>query len=435
MIAKLQHLFALSEQGAKDFVKAVAWTVVCNLSLMLPVGVIMATIQYLLDTLSNGGDLAAKVWVYTGSAVLILVALFVLHDLQYGALYLSVYKESANRRVQLAETLRKLPLSFFGNRDLSDLTATMITDCSNLDQMFSHYVPPLFASMVSATVAAICMFVMDWRMALAVLWVVPVAIALTAGSKALQDKYGTRTILAKRAITDSIQECLETIRDIKACNLQEEYLEELDRTLEHAEKAAVRSELATGVFVCSAQAVLRIGLATTVLVGAGLILSHQLDFLYYAGFLFAAVRLYDPLGLALQNVAATFSAKLQIERMRAILEEPVQTGSRTCVPDGCNITFDRAGFTTLNLNQVESTGDYAFFGAKLENITVSATVKTLGTGVFMNCKSLAKATLAEGVTEMGSYMFFRNTALTALELPNTLTTIKEYALGDCGALV
>ena len=170
------------------------------------------------------------------------------------------------------------------------------------------------------------------------------AVLLTAGSKKLQDLCGTKNILAKRAVADNIQECLETIRDIKACSRQEEYLKGLDGKLEYAERCAIRSELATGVFVCSAQAFLRIGLATTVFAGAGLLIRGELSFLYFLGFLFAAARLYDPLGLVLQNIAATFNAKLQINRMRAILEQPVQTGAETCEPENYDIVFDHVKF-------------------------------------------------------------------------------------------
>ena len=345
MIAKLQHLFALSHQGARDLVKAVVWSFVCNLSLMFPVGVVLLVIQYMTDTLSAGGSPAQRVLFYTAIAGVILALLFVLHYFQYAALYLATYKESANRRISLAETLRKLPLSFFGQRDLSDLTSTMISDCSSLDQMFSHYIPQLFASILSTAVIAVCMFCMDWRMALAVLWVIPVAIALTVGSKGLQDRFGTRNILAKRAVTEWIQEGLETVRDLKACNRQGRYLEELEGRLKTMERAEIRAELITGVFVCSAQTFLRVGLATTVLVGAGLMLKGELEFLFFLGFLFAAARLYDPLGLVLQNIAATFSAKLKIERMRSITEQPVQTGSEHCAPKGYDICFDHVSFS------------------------------------------------------------------------------------------
>ena len=385
MTAKLQHIFALSEKGARDFVKAVIWCFLCNISLMLPVGVVMAVIQHFLNALDTGSDPAGQILFYTGAALLVLAVLWVLHYFQYAALYLATYQESASRRVGLAETLRKLPLSFFGNRDLSDLTATMIADCSSLDQMFSHYIPQLFASIFSTLFIGICMFCFDWRMALAVLWVLPVAVLLTAGSKKLQDAFGTRNILAKRAVTDTIQECLETVRDIKACSRQEEFLEKLDGRLENAEKSAIRSELATGVFVCSAQAFLRIGLATTVLTGAGLLIQGKLSFLYFLGFLFAAARLYDPLGMVLQNIAATFNAKLQINRMRSILEQPVQTGGENFVPENFDIVFDHVKFA---YREDEGVLEDVSFTARQGQVT--ALVGPSGGGKSTACKLAAR---------------------------------------------
>lgn len=385
MIRKLQHIFALSEKGAKDFVKAVIWCFLCNVSLMFPIGVVMAAIQYLLESLENGGNPSEKLWVYTGGALLVLAVLFLLHYFQYAALYLATYQESASRRVSLAETLRKLPLSFFGNRDLSDLTSTMIADCSSLDQMFSHYIPQLFASVFSTLFIGICMLCIDWRMALAALWVLPVAVLLTAGSKKLQDTYGIKSILAKRAVAENIQECLETIRDIKACNRQEVYLEDLDSRLEQAERCAIHSELATGVFVSSAQAFLRIGLATTVLTGAGLLVRGELSFLYFLGFLFAAARLYDPLGLVLQNIAAAFNAKLKINRMRAILEQPVQTGSDICEPENYDIVFDHVKFA---YRESEGVLEDVSFTARQGQVT--ALVGPSGGGKSTACKLAAR---------------------------------------------
>ena len=384
MIGRLQHVFALSEKGAKDFVKAVAWCFVCNVSLMFPVGAVMAVVQYLLNVLEYK-DGMGNLWTYTGTGLLVLAVLFVLHYFQYAALYLATYKESASRRISLAETLRRLPLSFFGNRDLSDLTATMISDCSSLDQMFSHYIPQLFASIGSTLFIGICMFCFDWRMALAALWVLPVAVILTAGSRKLQDTFGTKNILAKRAVTDGIQECLENIRDIKACSRQKVYLQELDGRLAEAERCAIHSELATGVFVCSAQAFLRIGLATTVLTGVGLMAKGELSFLYFLGFLFAAARLYDPLGLVLQNIAATFSAKLNINRMRAILEQPVQTGSDVCDPDSFDIVFDHVKFS---YREDEGVLEDVSFTAKQGQVT--ALVGPSGGGKSTACKLAAR---------------------------------------------
>ena len=385
MIRKLQHVFALSEKGARDFVKAVAWCFLCNVGLMLPVGVVMATLQYLLETLETGGDPAVKVLVYTAGAAAVLALLFLLHWFQYASLYLATYQESAARRIALAETLRKLPLSFFGTRDLSDLTSTMIADCSSLDQMFSHYIPQLFASILSTVFIGVCMFCFDWRMALAVLWVLPAAVLLTAGSKKLQDAFGTRNILTKRAVADAIQEDIEAIRDIQSCNRQEACLQELDRRLEAAEQSSIRSELITGVFVCSAQAFLRIGLATTVLVGAELLTGGELSFLYFLGFLFAAARLYDPLGLVLQNIAATFNAKLKIERMRTIQEQPVQTGVETCEPENFDIVFDHVKFA---YRDGESVLEDVSFTARQGQVT--ALVGPSGGGKSTACKLAAR---------------------------------------------
>ena len=261
----------------------------------------------------------------------------------------------------------------------------MIADCSSLDQMFSHYVPQLFASVGSTLVIGVCMFACDWRMALAVLWVVPVAVALTAGSKKIQDAFGTKNILNKRAVADCIQEGLETIRDIKACHRQERYLGDLEAKLSAMEGSSIRSELATGVFVCSAQAFLRLGLATTVLTGGALLLAGELSFLYFLGFLFAAARLYDPLGVVLQNIAATFNTKLQIERMRSILEQPVQTGTENFHPDRYDITFDHVSFA------------YREGAGVLENVSftarqgeVTALIGPSGGGKSTACKLAAR---------------------------------------------
>lgn len=345
MIRKIQKVFALSEQGAKDLVKGVLLTVLCNLSLMLPISLIMVVIQYLLKVLPVGGDPAERLLSYSGIGILILAILFVFHYLQYTALYLAIYKESASRRLSLGEVLRKLPLSFFGTRDLSDLTATLIEDCSFLDQMFSHFIPQLIAASISTTIIAVFMFCFDWRMALAVLWVVPVAILITVGSKKLQSKYGIGSLLAKRVVTDAIQEGLETVRDIRSCSRQDGYLKELDQKLVNAERATIRSELTTGAAVSSSQAFLRVGFATTILVGARLLFKGELQLLYYVGFLFAAARLYAPISVVLENISATFTAKLRIDRMRAIQDEPIQTGAGELTPKGYDVAFDHVSFS------------------------------------------------------------------------------------------
>lgn len=345
MIKKLQHIFALSERGAKDLVKSTLWTVICNIALMLPIGVVMATVQQLLNSTITGESPLSHFWLYTGLSAALLVLLYVLHYFQYAALYNATFLESANRRIGIAETMRRLPLSFFGKRDLSDLTATMISDCAQLDQMFSHHIPVVIASCISTAIIGIMLFIMNWRMALAILWVVPVALVLTVGTKKLQDKYGGRSILKKRTVTDHIQEGLETIRNIKADNLEESYLAELNEKTKIAEQGCIQAELVAGSFISTAQAFLKVGLATTVLVGIAQVTAGKLDFLFFLGFLFAAARIYDPISQTLQNIAATFNAKLYIDRMRAIQEEPVQNGTEHFTPDGFDIIFNHVNFS------------------------------------------------------------------------------------------
>ena len=344
MIAKLQRSYALTEKGARDLVKATLLSALANLSLMVPVGLLIQVLNHLVGALSAGTDPAAGVWQYTALAAALVALIYVIHFIQYKSLYIATYTESANRRIGLAEKLRQLPLSFFGMRDLSDLTATMMADCSALEQVFSHQVPQLFGSCISTVLIGIGLLVMDWRLGLAALWVLPVALVMTIGSKRMQDKLGTRSLLAKRAATDAIQECLETIRDIKACNQKERYMAGLREKLSGVERAAIRSELTTGVLITSAQGVMRLGIPTVVLVGATLLAAGTLDFITYLVFLLAVTRLYDPLSIVLIQIAALFNAGIKIRRMQAIENEPVQTGSGTCSPKGYDIVFDHVSF-------------------------------------------------------------------------------------------
>lgn len=344
MIQKLQNIFVLTEKGAKDLVKATLLTVAANLSLMFPVGLLIMVLRHIIKALQTGENPAAGIWKYTAVAALLTVLIYIIHWFQYESLYIATYKESANRRVGLAEKMRQLPLSFFGQRDLSDLTSTIMSDCSSLEQAFSHFIPQLFGTVISTVLISIGLLLMDWRMGLAAIWVVPVSALLVIGSKWIQDKFGTQSILKKRAATDGLQELLETIKDIKACNQKEIYLNRLKNKLTQAEKAAIHSELATGVFVSSAQALLRIGIATTILAGISLLISGQLDLTTFLIFLIVASRFYDPLNVCYMNLAATFNAKLQIERMRSIEEQPIQTGVKEYTPNGYDIAFDHVTF-------------------------------------------------------------------------------------------
>ncbi len=337
---QLQHKYALSEKGAKDMVKAFGACVLYNIALMLPI----TLLYYLVSDLMNGGVTNGRITFYIVGTIVCLVLIFAATYLQYNATYFATYIESGVRRITLAEKLRKLPLSFFGKKDLSDLTSTIMADCSTLETASSHWIPELIGSIISTVLIAISLFFFDWRMALAALWVLPVSFLIVLFSSKVQYSLGTKQMALKMACADGIQECLESVRDLKANNAETEYLQGLDQKIEAVEKQAIITELGTAVFVVSAQMVLKLGIATVALVGGILLANGTLNILTFLMFLLVVSRLYDPMQMSLQNLAAIISTDVQCERMDEILTHPVQSGTDTLTNNGCDIVFDHVGF-------------------------------------------------------------------------------------------
>ena len=342
MIQKLQKKLALSEQGAKDLIKGCIACTFQNLSFMFPVGLLYLLVS---DLMSGGVHGGIRLTVYIAGCILCIGLILLTTWFQYNATYFATYTESGVRRITLAEKLRKIPLSFFGKKDLADLTSTIMADCTFLEQSFSHFIPELFGSIISTVLVAIGLFAFDWRLALASLWVLPVSFAIVALSHRVQEKLNQRQMDAKMACADGIQECIETVRDLKANNAEQEYLKGLDRKIKSVEKRAIISELGTAVFVVSAGMILKLGIATVALAGAMLLIGGTLDVLTFFLFLLVVSRLYDPLQSSLQNLAAIISTRTNIARMNEILDHPVQTGDSTLNNRGCDIVFDHVGFS------------------------------------------------------------------------------------------
>ena len=343
MIKKIQRAFALSEQGAKDLIKACIACICSNLVLLLPVSLL-----YFLVCDMYRGTLAEKAPIYIIGSLACIALIFITVWFQYNATYLATYVESGIHRISLAEKLRRLPLSFFGKKDLADLTSTIMADCTSLEQSFSHFIPELIGAMISTTFAAVCLFAFDWRMALAALWVIPVSFLITFLSVKTQDYLGAKQMAAKMACADGIQECLETVRDLKSNNAEDAYLAGLDKKIQAVEKRAVISEFGTAAFVVSASAILKIGIATVALTGAALLIGGSLDILTFFLFLLVVSRLYDPLQSALQNLAAVISTRTNIARMNEIFDHPVQTGTNRLNNRGYDIVFEHVGFSYEN---------------------------------------------------------------------------------------
>lgn len=348
----LQKKFALSEQGGRDLTKAIFSCAITNMGLIFPMGILFLFMERLLGPLVGLQAPSLGMAGYVAVCIVLLVIIFIFWRIQYDATFVASYTESANMRIRLAERLRTLPMSFFGKRDLADLTTTIMADSAFIEKAFSHFIPELIGAFISTALIGVCLLAADWRMGLAVLWVVPVSFLLAAGTRPMVDRVERRQKEKKIAASDGIQECIENIQDIKANNLQEEYLRGLDQKILNVESITIRLELFNGTMVTASQMFLKVGMATTVLVGAALLSSHSIGFMLFLMFMVASTRLYGPLTGCLQNLSAVYSALLVVERMKGIEEQPVWQGSREAVYDGYDIVFDHVGFSYKDGEQV-----------------------------------------------------------------------------------
>ena len=340
MIQILQRRFALSRQGAVDLIKGCIACVFQDISFMLPVGLLYSFVIDLMNRGVNGSRIAF----YAVGALACLLLIFIVTYFQYNATYLATYVESGVRRVSLAEQLRKIPLSFFGKKDLADLTNSIMGDCATLETAFSHYVPALAGSLISTTLIAVCLFAYDWRMALAAVWVLPIAFVITFFSARIQTYFNRKSVEANVALESGVQECIESLQDLKANNAEKSYLKGLNKKIDYVEKRHIITELGTALFVVSSTLILKFGIATVALVGSVLLIRGEIDVPLFFLFLLVASRLYAPLEGALQNLAAVISTKPNINRMNEILDKPIQTGSNRLTNQGYDIVFDHVGF-------------------------------------------------------------------------------------------
>ena len=339
MIEKIQKATASSLEGAKGLVKGVLACAFQNIAFMIPTSLLYFLVKDLMAGATGG-----KAAVYLCGCIACFALILLTTWFQYNDTYFTTYKESGVRRLSLAERLRKLPLSFFGKRDLADLTSTIMADCEVLEKTCSHYIPGLFGSLISTVLIALGLFVFDWRLALSALWVIPVSVAILLGSYKVQDRVQAKTMAVKMTCADGIQEYIESIRDLKASNAEDNYLTGLSGKIRAVEKQTIAAELTNAVFVTSAGMVLKLGIASVALTGSVLLIGGKIDVLTMFMFLLVASRLYDPMQGALQNLAAVIAMRTNVGRMNEILEYPIQTGSEQLTNQGCDIVFDHVGF-------------------------------------------------------------------------------------------
>lgn len=342
MIGNLQRRFALSKKGAVDLIKGCLACALQNLSFLFPVGLLYCLVR---DLMKGGVQEGYGLTFYIGGCLVLIGIILLTTFLQYNATYLATYIESGKRRISIAEKMRKIPLSFFGKKDLSDLTGAIMADCASLETAFSHFVPELAGAVISTVLASVGLLCFDWRMALSALWVLPVSFAIVFLSSGIQEKLQRKSMVVKVACEDGIQEYIETLRDLKSNNAEKDYLRDLNTKIKAVENRAVATEFGTAVCVVSAQLVLKLGIATTALVGSLLLVSGKLDVLTFFMFLLVVSRLYDPMQGALQNLAAVISTRTNISRMNEILDYPIQQGENKLSNNGYDIVFDGVGFS------------------------------------------------------------------------------------------
>ena len=337
---RIMEQYALSEQGAKDFLLAVCACAAADIVLMFPVGVLFLLAS---DCLS-GGIPTAHLPVYLGGTAACLLLIFLTAFRQYNATFFSTYRESGVRRIALSEKLRKLPLSFFAKKDLSDLTAAILGDCEAIEHAFSHQMPQFWGAMISTVVIALMTLCYNWRLGLAALWPLPLSLWIVAASKAAQNRSSRRQSDAKLDLTESVQEYVECSRDLKSANAQKDYLADLKKKIRAVEKRSIESEWNVALYVISAQMLLKFGIATTALAGSALLAGGAIDILTFFAFLIMVSRIYEPMSANLIHLAAINSLQINIDRMGEIQRQKEQGGSDQFHPDGYDVCFDHVQF-------------------------------------------------------------------------------------------
>ena len=392
---KFQRKYALTDQGVRNTKKGTFWTVIVNLVVMGGVSILYLVMSGFMGALTEGSPLPGSA-IVLGLLVLFALLSFVTHLQQYKATYGLVYNEVKTTRLSLAERLRKLPLGYFGKRDLADLTETIMGDVNRMEHVWSHVLGYLYGAYISTAIIAVCLLVYDWRLAIACLWGVPVAFGLLFGSRKIAARNAERTKKAAVRVSDGIQEALENVREIRATNQEERYLNGLNQKIDEHERVTIQGELGTGLFVNAASVIMRLGVATTILVGANLILSGSIDFMLLFLFLLVITRVYAPFDQSLALIAEMFVSQVSADRMNEIYDTPTAEGAEKFEPKGHDIVFEHVGFS---YDEKEVLHDVSFTAKEGE---VTALVGPSGSGKS-TCARLAARLwdISKGVIRVG----------------------------------
>ena len=341
----VKHRFALSDDGYRYLCRSSFACILKDLALMFPVMVLFMFVCDIMGGPENPYDFDLEPWGYMAMIAVCVVLIAVTYTFEYNETYFNTYKESSAKRIALAERIRKLPMSYFGKKDPTDLTVRIMGDCTMQEQSMSHWFPELIGSMICIAVLGVMILVFNPVMGAASLWPIPVSFTIVILSKRFQDKYNRYKFDRTLEATEGVQEFLETSRDLRVNDAGHRYLQGLFDKLDRVEGAEFKAEYMVAVFVVSAQLVLKFGIVTTALAGGYLMIAGSLDIFVFIAFLIVISRLYDPLNNALQNIAAMINAEYNMERLQEIEDQPLQEGSTDFRPEGYDIVFDHVRFS------------------------------------------------------------------------------------------
>jgi ATP-binding cassette, subfamily B, bacterial IrtB/YbtQ len=349
----LEKRFALTPKGARDFSKGVFFTILLDIALMLPaVYIFLFLEEYLRPVINPSATIFNGLWYYILLGIIFMLIMWVIARVQYRSTFTTVYEESANRRISLAEKLRKLPLAFFGEKNLSDLTSTIMDDSTTLEHTFSHAVPQLLASIISMVLIGIGMFFYNWQLSLALFWVAPLAATVLLVSKKMTHTEFQVNYQNQRNVSEQIQEGLDTIQEIKSYNREDAYMNKLNQSLNIYEKQLIKGELLVGGLINTSQSLLKLGLASVIIVGVQLLSAGTIDLFTYLIFLVIATRIYSPVNEVFNNLAVLFFLDIRINRMKEMEAMPIQQGKTNFKPQNFDIVFDDISFSYETGKQV-----------------------------------------------------------------------------------
>ena len=341
----LKRFFALSDAGTRNLRSSITLGVIINLFLMVPLGLSLYVLQYFLARIMQQGFQVPNVWAVSAAALAIIVVLFILEKLKYGRMYNGAYEEAANVRISLAESLRKLPLSYFGKQDLSYLTSTLLNDVTTIEEALSNVVPEMFSGIISILIAAGLLALLDWRMTIALFVCAFAGFFIVIGCRRLSEKKMKSVIVRKDSIYDSLQQMIENVKVLKSSDKKAEYVQKLKTDITEATGAALKSEASIGALMFGVAMFIRFGFPLVISYGAFLLAQGQIELLTYIVFLLVSCRIFDPLTTVFMLLAEFFYTLIAVERKQAIVNYPAQTGSETFNPNGYDISYDNVSFS------------------------------------------------------------------------------------------